>query len=140
MIFDKIADEPGMLERVQGLSRIDQLALVATSISERQIAAVPDRMRRERLQSVPVEYVGTAGFVLDYSRLDVDRLGPSEPIEAIAKGRHKEIADALVAATARWEALPLVTEDTGLRKAVARELPAVDLWRWSDLHVRIASL
>lgn len=69
---------------------------------------------------MPVEYVGTAGFALDYSRLDVDRLGPSEPIKAIAKGRRNELADALILATAKWDALPLVTEDTPLQKAIGR--------------------
>jgi hypothetical protein len=134
MIFDAIVDEPGMLDRIRAANDAGQLDLFATSVSERQIAAVPDPKRRALLQMVPVTYVGTAGFVLDYSRLDVDRLGPAEPIEAIAGGKQRELGDGLIAATAAWDGVPLVTLDRRLQNRTRRELSHVKIWSWEDLR------
>jgi predicted nucleic acid-binding protein len=140
MIFDKIVDEPGMLDRVQKATAEGLLTLLTTSVSQRQIAATPDASRRALLESVPAQYLGTAGFVLDYSLLDVDRLGPAQPIEAIAKGKRKELEDALIVATAAADRLPLVTADTRFRNRVGRELPHVPVWAWERLRSELISL
>jgi len=135
MIFDKIVDEPGMLDR--GRSTTESVHLVATTVSRGQIAAVSQASRRELLESVPVEYIGTAGFVLDYSLLDVDRLGPREPISAIADRRPKHLEDALIAATAAADTITLVTEDRRLWNRIAEQLPQVTLWSWEQLRAEV---
>lgn len=99
-----------------------------TSITERQLAPVTEEPKRRLIASVPRTVIGTVGFILDYSQLDVDRLGPEEPIEAIRKGRRKETADALIAATAEWDGLMLVTEDARLRRALERRGTPVCGW------------
>jgi len=52
----------------------------------------------------------------------------AEPIEAIRKGRLKETEDALIAATAEWDGLLLVTEDGRLRRALERRGTRVCGW------------
>jgi predicted nucleic acid-binding protein len=138
-VFDSIVDEPGMLHRVRDLVEAERLELIAASVSRRQIARAPTP-RRALLESVPVTWVGTAGFALDYSRLDVDRLGPSQPIDAIRKGRSKELEDALIAATALFDGVPLISEDKRLRNAVARELPRLRVHAWDFLRGEIFRL
>jgi hypothetical protein len=120
MILDNIAEDDRLLDQVQQLSGEKKLELVVTSVTERQVLPITDEPKRARIASIPRTAVGTVGFILDYSHLGVDRLGPDEPIEAIRRGRRKETADALIAATAEWDGLLLVTEDVRLRRALER--------------------
>jgi predicted nucleic acid-binding protein len=49
--------------------------------------------------------------------------------------------DARIAATAAAHGVPLVTEDAGLRRAVAAHAPQVGLWTWgADLRPRLVAL
>lgn len=128
MILDKIVEDDRLLDQVQRLSVEKKLELVVTSVTERQVEPITDESKRARIASVPRTVIGTVGFILDYSQLDVDRLGPDEPIEAIRKGRRKETADALIAATAEWDGLLLVTEDVRLRRALERRGTRVCGW------------
>jgi rRNA-processing protein FCF1 len=137
-ILDKIAEEDGLLTRIRDLSDQGKLELIVTSVTERQIAHIGDDEKRNCLSSIPRSMIGTVGFVLDYSWLDVDRLGPDGPIEAIRKGRQKETEDALTAATAECDGLILVTEDQRLRRAVAKR--GTSAWGWADLRVEIGRL
>ncbi len=128
MILDKIVEDDQLFDQVQRLSDESKLALIVTSVTERQVEPITEEPKRSRIASVPHTVIGTAGFILDYSQLDVDRLGPEEPIEAIRKGRQKETADALIAATAEWDGLMLVTEDARLRRALERRGTRVCGW------------
>jgi hypothetical protein len=128
MILDKIADDDRLLDRVQRLSGGGKIELLVTSVTERQLEPIPAGPRKKRIASIPRTAIGTAGFILDFSLLDVDRLGPGEPIEAIRKGRSKETADALIAATAEFDGLTLVTEDLRLRRAILRRGTPVCGW------------
>jgi hypothetical protein len=138
MILDKIVADRSVLDDVRSLTRERRLELIVTSVTERQIAQVPDETKRELLSSIPRTMIGTVGFVLDYSQLDIDRLGPEGPIEAIRKGREKETEDALIAATAEFDHLLLVTEDTRLRRAVATR--PIKLWGWAELKAQVRDL
>lgn len=128
MILDKIVEEDRLLDQVRRLSVEKKLELIVTSVTERQIEPITDEAKRTRIASIPRRVIGTVGFVLDYSLLGVDRLGPDEPIEAIRKGRRKETADALIAATAEWDGLLLVTEDVRLRRALEHRETRVCGW------------
>jgi hypothetical protein len=128
MILDKIAEDDQLLDQVKRLTDERKLELIVTSVTERQVAPIPEEPKRRLIASVPRTVVGTVGFILDYSQLGVDRLGPEEPIEAIRKGRRKETADALIAATAEWDGLMLVTEDARLLRALERRGTPVCGW------------
>jgi predicted nucleic acid-binding protein len=128
MILDKIAADDRMLNQVQRLTDESKLELVVTSVTERQVAPITEEPKRRYIAAVPRTVIGTAGFILDHSQLGVDRLGPDEPIEAIRKGRPKETPDALIAATAEWDGLTLVTEDARLRRALERRGTPVCGW------------
>jgi hypothetical protein len=128
MILDKIAEDDQLLDQVKQLTDERKLELIVTSVTERQVAPIPEEPKRRLIASVPRTVVGTVGFILDYSQLGVDRLGPEEPIEAIRKGRRKETADALIAATAEWDGLMLVTEDARLLRALERRGTPVCGW------------
>lgn len=135
MIFDKIIDEPGMLDLVRRLTDDGSLKLVATSAQRREHEKAPER--RNALRSVPAHYTGTAGFVLDHSQLDVDRFGPEEPIHAVRPKRGtKHLEDALTAATALFDGYPLVTEDGRLQRKAKDEL-GLEVWDWADLRQRL---
>lgn len=116
-----------------------ELDLVVTSVTEREVGLISDEVKRKRIMAIPRRMIGTAGFVLDYSRLDVDRLGPEGSIEAIRQGRLKETLDALIAATAKSEGLLFVTEDVRLRKKVEDELKLV-VWGWHQLRTDLMQL
>lgn len=138
MILDKIAEDDRLLDEVRQLSDEGRLELVVTSVTERQLEPITEELKRSQIASVPRRVIGTVGFILDYSQLDVDRLGPDEPIEAIRKGRRKETADALIAATAEWDELLLVTEDARLRRAVERR--GTPVCGWEQLRHEIERL
>src|SRR4051794_28988238 len=112
MIFDEIAAEPGLVVKLRDLTTNGSLELLVTSrqAEECQRAQRPDLLAV--LSDVPVRVIGAAPFLLDVSRLDVDRLGPVEPyatLRAFASSR-RHINDHLGVATAHLETLPFVTE------------------------------
>jgi predicted nucleic acid-binding protein len=138
-ILDKIAEEDQMVALVRDHTDRGELDLVVTSVTEREVGLISDRVKQKRITAIPRRMIGTTGFVLDYSRLDVDRLGPEGPIEAIRQGRLKETLDALIAATAKSEGLLFVTEDVRLRKKVEDELKLV-VWGWHQLRTDLMQL
>jgi hypothetical protein len=77
---------------------------------------------------------------LGYSRLGVDRLGPAEPAEAVRRGRLKETEDALIAATAKFDDLTLVTEDRRLRTSTQRPELALDILGWPEFRQALHDL
>jgi predicted nucleic acid-binding protein len=124
MVFDAIAGEPGVLDRVDRLTRARRLELLAAPTSIEQVAAVPSAAHRRALQRVRVLVVP-----------------PAEPIAALVRRPGVGRDDAAIAACAAAQEVPLVTEDHDLRAAAAELLPAVPLWSWADdLRPRILAL
>ena len=88
MIFDEIAAERGLVAKLRDLTTNGSLELLVTSkqAEECQLAQRPDLLAP--LNDVPVRVIGAAPFLLDVSRLDVDRAGqlslttPFEPLPA----------------------------------------------------------
>jgi predicted nucleic acid-binding protein len=100
-VFDRLVDDAAALEAVAQAVRDRRLALFTTPVQEAQVAAVPDPVRRKRLQRVPREVVPPAPAV-------------GAEFAAVQAGRTKHTADAVIAETARTRCDVLVTEDARL--------------------------
>jgi predicted nucleic acid-binding protein len=130
MLFDAIAAEPELLALVDRLTSARRLELLAAPVSIEQVAATPDDWHRRELQRVRVLVVPPA----DEDDPEVARL-------LVALRRIAGIDDALIAAAAAVQRVPLVTEDRRLREAAAAHLPELELWSWADdLRPRIITL
>jgi len=121
MIFDAIADEPGMLDRVDRLTRARRVELLATPVSIGQVAAIRDPARRRLLQRVRVLVVAPAGAASPALRALRD--------DGVAED------DAAIAAAATGLGVPLVTEDRVLQGAAPEA--GLEVWTWADLRPRI---
>jgi predicted nucleic acid-binding protein len=130
MLFDAIAAEPELLTLVDRLTSARWLQLMAAPVSVEQVAATPDEWHRRALQRVRVLVVPPA-----------DEDDPEVAELLLALRRMAGIDDALIAATAASQDVPLVTEDRRLRDAVGELLPSMTVWRWAeDLRPRIVAL
>jgi predicted nucleic acid-binding protein len=132
MIFDAVADEPGLLELVDRLTSARRVELLAAPTSIAQVAATPDPDRRRRLQKVRVLVVPPAD--------DADPVARAT-LAALRAARGVGWDDALIGAAAAAHAVPLVTEDRALAVAAAAAGPPVAVWDWAgDLRPRILAL
>jgi hypothetical protein len=140
-IFDEIADERGLLEHLQKMTEQGKLELLVTSRQAEECRASEKPELIRVLADIPVRVIGAAPFLLDVSRLDVDRLGPAEPHDMLRQqaSSPRHIKDHLGVATAHLEMLPFVTEDTRLH-GFAASLPGVDIWRWNELRAKVEQL
>ena len=64
MVFDRLLDEPTAVQAVSQAVRDGRLALFTTHVQEDQIAAVPDPLRRKRLQALPREVIPSSVFIV----------------------------------------------------------------------------
>lgn len=130
MLFDAIAAEPELLALVDRLTSARRLELLAAPVSIEQVAATPDDWHRRELQRVRVLVVPPA-----------DEDDPAVAQLLVALRRIAGIDDALIAAAAAVQRVPLVTEDRRLREAATAHLPELELWTWADdLRPRIVTL
>ncbi|MEA2276316.1 MAG: hypothetical protein QOC78_1276 [Solirubrobacteraceae bacterium] len=140
-IFDEIAGESGLLQRLHGLTARGRLELLVTSrqAEECRASAKPELIRV--LTDVPVRVIGAAPFLLDVSRLGVDRLGSPEPYDALRRqaSSPRHVNDHLGVATAHLEMLPFVTQEARLH-GFAASIPGVDIWWWDELRTKIELL
>lgn len=128
MIFDAIALEPELLDAVARLTSAGQLELLADTVSVEQVAATPHAYHRRLLQRVRVLVVPPADE------------GDAE-VMALARHTGVDFEDALIAAAAWRQRVPLVTEDRDLRTACAAVLPDLAVWAWApELRPRLVAL
>ena len=107
-----------------------QISILTTHIQIDELSATPDIIRRKRLlecASEICEFIPTRGFVLGVSRLGMARLSNGEEIERIRQGNLRRTQDALISATASFDANFLVTEDHSFATRVQRNLPNVQV-------------
>lgn len=143
MIFTYIVDDAPLAEVVLDAARSGSITIVTTHVQEDQIAANPDREKREAISRIPRTVVPSTGFALDVSRLGMARLADEETsatIERIGQRHLKTVKDALIAASARDEADVLVTDDEKLRRRVVREGLNVPLLTFEQFRRHVWSL
>ncbi|MCW3003887.1 MAG: hypothetical protein JWQ20_3185 [Conexibacter sp.] len=130
MLFDAIAAEPDLVALVDRLTSARWLELLAAPVTVEQVTATPDEWHRRELQRVRVLVVPPA---------EEDDPAVAAPLRAVR--RTAGIDDALIAAAAALQRVPLVTEDRRLREAVGAHLPGLALWSWADdLRPRLVAL
>lgn len=128
MIFDAIAATDNLLGAVDRATSAGLLELLADTVSVEQVAATPDGYHRGRLRRVRV--------------LVVPPVPESDAaVMALERCRGVDIEDALIAAAAWAQRVPLVTADRDLQVAAAAVLPGLEQWTWpGDLEPRITAL
>ena len=141
MIFDKIDAESGLVAALKVLVDEDRLELLVTSRQAEECRGSGKPHLIAVLDDVPVRVIGAAPFLLDVSRLDVDRLGPSEPYDTLQRhaSSPKHINDHLAVSTAHLEMLQFVTEDKRLHGFAATQ-SGIEIWSWQDLRRKIDAL
>jgi hypothetical protein len=136
MIFDKIVDTPGALELAEELTAQGKIDFVTTHVQEDEHSEA-DPERAARLASVPRSRVPTSVFVIGVSPLNGGRLGNEEPFESL-RGTKKHTKDGMIAATAEYEGVPLVTEEKRLTGRARQQ--GIEVWNWERLLKRMHEL
>lgn len=138
-IYDLLAAAQPELCTLTASVQARQLVLLITHVQEDQLARIPDPEKRERVASILhlCQRVPTSDFVLDFSRLDMARLGTGETVKAIRRDNSKHTEDALIAATAAYEGGILVTEDKVLKKRAQSH--GLTVWTYAELLTRLTT-
>jgi predicted nucleic acid-binding protein len=134
MILDRIVGTEGAARLFVELHGRGEVQLVVTHIQEDELAAIRDANKRRLIAMIPRQVVATYGFVIGTSRIGMSRMGEDEPVEAIrAPNWPKFTNDALIAATAQYENVTLVTDERRLLNRARREL-GIEVWNWATFH------
>jgi hypothetical protein len=80
---------------------------------------------------------GKLELVMTHVQEDEARLGDEEPFESL-RGTVRHTADGMIAATAEFEGIPLVTEERRLARR-AHQL-GIEVWSWERLRERMCQL
>lgn len=126
-IFDELVADETLRRKVVSLARQCRVELVTTHLQEDELRAVASRdaTKYRRIQSLPRTVVLTSDFIVGVSRLGMARIGDGTTYEAIRRDK-RHIFDAEIAATAKYEQIPLITSERRLRnQAAAQSVPVV---------------
>jgi hypothetical protein len=118
-IYDAVAANPALKQKIERCQANGHITLLSTHIQAEELARIPPERDIGQASAVDTESIGTSVFVLDYSYLDVDRLGTPEADNAFSQlqiNNPKHTEDAMIGATALTDADILVTNDIGFRK------------------------
>ena len=111
-IYNKLDNRPDIRRKIKSLITNNKLSVVVPTTISRELEKSP-------FKGVPdwfnTECIGDSAFILDYSRLDVDRLGGGDTYNS-HRGNSKKIQDALIADTAETDADIFVSEDNRCRE------------------------
>ena len=104
----------------------DKIRLFGTSIQDMEISAAPEATKlQDLIEKLQLQKVPSSGFILDFSRLDVDRFGPESSRWVDEHGKNHR--DQVIGQTAEKIGATLVTNDKRLRKrAQSLEYPTRD--------------
>jgi hypothetical protein len=147
MIFDCIVADALLTDEVIQAVDAGRLTIVTTHVQEDQIAAIPDfpdgqREKKTAISRIPRRIVPTTGFAFDISSLGMASFADEETsatIERIGRRRLRDVADGLIAVSARAEADAFVTNDAELQKRILREGVNVTLFTFEDFRRHVLS-
>lgn len=134
MIYDRIIENPGLIERINVLSNEGKIEILSTHIQDDQLSKIPDSKKRAKISEINRKGVVTDGFILDLSRLDEAAFSDGEgislcDIQSVSNG-HTE--DALIATTASRDADVLVTEDKRLSNRFKACTSVCKVWSFEE--------
>ena len=139
-VFDQIIESEDSLARVERLAARGLIEIVVTHVQEDELAEIQDEPKRARIARVPRVQEPTSDFIIGVSRLGMARLGTGVHLEPLrASNPRKYTNDALIAATAIWDGVTLVSEERRLRNRVRDEY-GLEVWDWARLDARLRSL
>jgi hypothetical protein len=119
MIHDAIAADAKLKQLVDQRQAAGHVTFKTLHVQLEELAKIPSDRDIGQANAINAERIGSSVFVLDYSRLDEDRLGTDETnsaFDAIKKGNPRHTEDAMIGATALTDADILVTNDGDFRK------------------------
>lgn len=103
MVFDLIVEDAEFIAVVSRWTEAGRLEILTTHVQEDELSRIPDPQKAGAVAGITRTVVPTGGFVLNFSRLDMGRLAAPGLIEALRGIGNTHTADALIAATARYE-------------------------------------
>ncbi len=129
-VFSSICNDDTFLKGLEILVRKNRIELLTTHIQIGEINQIPknDSKKKDKILDFIANYcivIPTRNFVLGISILGQARLGGTQTLEAIRKGKRKMTKDALIAATAEYDADFLVTSDKELQKRADKTIPKI---------------
>ncbi len=127
-VFHKLRDNPEICSFLERLSVSGVISIFITSIQTVENSHGPHPESLFDIRSrLGVRNVSSLGFVWDFSRLDVDRIGPEESRWVVHNTRNNR--DEVIAATAEEIGAIIVTQEAkGLRsKAKRNNYPVMNL-------------
>jgi hypothetical protein len=116
---DPLVDLAGAFDLVRGAIEAGELELLSTPVLVKEISAIPDPIRRAKLQALVdlAHMVPTGAFILGDSGLHLARLSEAAPVQALQAGDPaKNTNDALIGMTGLAEDCAVVTSDKKLRR------------------------
>jgi predicted nucleic acid-binding protein len=135
-IYDVLAADPFLYARCKELQVKGRMKFITTHIQRDEIARTSDPRKRQLLEQInEPSAVPTTGFAWDVSRFDLSEWARQEDenlIEMIIGGNNRNIADALIATTAKNKTDVFVTNDKPLRKRLARINAPLKVWTQAD--------
>ncbi len=116
-IHDAVAADGHLKSLIDQCRDCGLIILKTTHVQDTELSKIPDENDIGQKGAINAERIGTAVFVLGYSRLGEDRLGGiNAAFAALQKGNPKHTEDAMIGATAFSDADILVTNDSNFRK------------------------
>jgi predicted nucleic acid-binding protein len=137
MILDHIVADAAFADLLREAAEAGRITIVTTHVQEDQIGRIPDDGKKAAIARIPRVVVPTMGFASNVSRLGMARLANDETsatIEHIGRGHLRTVKDAIIAASARYEADAFVTEDDTLQKRIRLEGLEVDVLTFEDFR------
>ena len=143
-VHDAVAADTALrllIERCQAAGLIE---FITTPVIHEQLKNIPQRRNIGQATAIKAKRQGSAVFVPGVSKLSEDRLGTGPTNSAfhrIKKGNPKDVADAMIGATAVSDADILVTNDIKFRRRVEAILaPGLTVKSAAELSTHLTRL
>ena len=156
MVYDRIAEAPGMIARLNRMTAEGRITILTTFVQETQMAAIPDVRKRAQFRAIqrtkvppaaglygvtpygefPYGSDGSEGGLSVHELMTAREqhahgaLPPAEEHGGYLDLRKGHKGDALIASTASAEADVLITEDGRLLRKLRKSRVRCEVWRF----------